>query len=538
MLPEATRPPWLYQKHKLEEFVENQNWTLNIVQLRCDRNRCQLVDDILEKIALKEHLQPSEFEKGLARNHLAVDLQNILQRWCGIGLEKTMQGSAFLGGPPTPPTSRWAPPLSMERINPVTKVEVTSPETTIFSPPVTAFNRIGSGNTYQPRARDTFSSSQHSTLSSRPTKRQLDGVDQYDDITKVAKIDRTSSFTCPYYARNKHAPDHAECANKTFPNPRKLKEHVWRWLKPFKCANCGEGFGREKTKAIHCEQRKTKCKTAVSTYEQSAEFRRDQQIESAKSTQEMIRIFDEYEKEVNEVNAQNTNSHEESSSSESEGSCSSPDNTSDSEMDGSGDGLGCVTQVRILERRPDRQCSESLHQAQVLREDSDSTIEGLSPQTPQDYSSQAIHGHQLSPSWQQEGGQNQFNPLHTRRKSAPPAYFTPIPSNNFVQESSMGAMELPKITITQHEPTLNFMNHNNSPIEFDSELYRMQNEISNRGSSYMTDPMDEGSQMTENDFSNINQGLLLGDRAIPQRVVIHSNGYGSVGPFFAGFKFN
>lgn len=78
-----------------------------------------------------------------------------------------------------------------------------------------------------------------------------------------------------------------------------FREHVWRWLKPFKCANCGEGFGREKTRAIHCEQRKTKCKTAVSTYEKSAEFRRDQQIETAKSTQEMIRIFDEYEKEVN-----------------------------------------------------------------------------------------------------------------------------------------------------------------------------------------------------------------------------------------------
>jgi hypothetical protein len=223
MLSEATRPPWLYQKHKLEEFVENQNWTLNIVQLRCDRNHCQLVDDILEKIALKEHLQPSEFEKGLARNHLAVDLQNILQRWCGIGLKKTMEGSALLGGPPTPPTNRWAPPLNMERINPVPKVEVTSPETTIFSPPATTFNCIGSGDTYQSRARDLFPSSQQPALSSRPTKRQLDGVDQYDDITKMAKIDRTSSFTCPYYARNKHTPDHAECAKKTFPNPRKLK---------------------------------------------------------------------------------------------------------------------------------------------------------------------------------------------------------------------------------------------------------------------------------------------------------------------------
>lgn len=220
-LSEATRPPWLYQKNKLEEFVENQNWTLNIVELRSDRNRCALVDNILEKIALVEQLKPSEFEKGLARNHLAVDLQNILQRWCGIGLKKTIEGSALLGGPPTPPTNRWAPPLSMERINHVPKVEVASPETIVFSPP--AFNCLGSGDGYQPRAQNIFPSSQQPTLSSRPIKRQLDGVDQYDDITKMARIDRTSSFTCPYYARNKHAPDHADCANKTFPNPRKLK---------------------------------------------------------------------------------------------------------------------------------------------------------------------------------------------------------------------------------------------------------------------------------------------------------------------------
>ncbi|KAH8155079.1 uncharacterized protein LAJ45_00088 [Morchella importuna] len=380
MLSEATRPPWLYQKHKLEKFVENQNWKLNIVDLRCDRNRCELVDNILEKIALTEQLKPSEFEKGLARNHLAVDLQNILQRWCGIGLKKTIEGSALLGGPPTPLTNRWAPPLSVGGVGPVPKVEVTSPETTVFSPPSTTFNCIGSGDAYQLRAQNIFPSSQHPILSSRPSKRQLDGVDQYDDITKMAKIDRTSSFTCPYYARNKHAPDHADCANKTFPNPRKLKEHVWRWLKPFKCINCGEGFGREKTRAIHCEQRKTKCKTAVSTYEQSAEFRRDQQIETAKSTQEMIRIFDEYEKEVNDVNAQNINNQERSSSSESEGSCSSPDNTSDSEMDGSGGCLKYTAPLRVeLEQRPVmavRQRSESLHQAHILREDSDSTLEG------------------------------------------------------------------------------------------------------------------------------------------------------------------
>lgn len=239
-----------------------------------------------------------------------------------------------------------------------------------------------------------------------------------------------------------------------------------------------------------------------------------------------------------DVNAQNINNHEGSSSSESEGSCSSPDNTSDSEMGGSGDCLEYAAQVRVkvLEQRPVmtvRQRSESLHQAHILREDSDSTLEGLSPQ----YSNRTIHGHQLSPSWQQEGDQNQFNPLHTRRKSAPSVYYTPLPSNNFVQESNIGTMEVPKITVTQHEPPLSFLNHNTSPIEFEPDLYQMQNEISNRESSYLAEPMDEGPQMTENDFSNMTQGLSLGNRNIPQTVVIQSPGFGSIEPFNARFRF-
>lgn len=76
------------------------------------------------------------------------------------------------------------------------------------------------------------------------------------------------------------------------------REHVWRFIKPFKCPNCGEGFGREKTKAIHCLQRKTPCiaTSTPSEYEGSPNHRRDQRIETAKSTHEMIKIFEDYEK--------------------------------------------------------------------------------------------------------------------------------------------------------------------------------------------------------------------------------------------------
>lgn len=530
MLSEATRPPWLYQKHKLEEFVQEHNWTLNIVQLRCDRNRCQLVDNILEKIALKERLNPSEFEKGLARNHLAVDLQNILQRWCDIGLQKTMEGSALLGSAQKPTINQWAPVIHVERFNAVPKVEVASPE-------ATTFNYVGSGDSYQqPRTRDTFPSSQQLPLSSRPVKRPLGDADQNDDVTKMPRIDRASSFTCPYYARNKHSPDHAQCADKTFPNPRKLKEHVWRWLKPFKCANCGEGFGREKTRAIHCEQRKTKCKKAVSTYEHSAEWHRDLQIESAKSTDEMIRIFDEYEKKVTESKSQNPNNRE-GSSAESEGSCSSPEpqndspnslgyNPSDSEMDGSGGEPKYETPrlVELVERGPPmaaRPRSESLHQTHILREGSGPTLEGLT----HDCSSGTTNGHQLSPSWPQGGDLNQFNPPQTRRKSEPLVHYSSITSNNFSQEPSVGSAGVPQITITHHEPPLDF------GISFEPEMYQMQDEI--RETSCM-DPMDEGSQ---NDFSDIGRELQMGNRSGSQTVILHSPGYGSIPSFNTRFRF-
>lgn len=91
------------------------------------------------------------------------------------------------------------------------------------------------------------------------------------------------------------------------------REHIWRFTKPFKCPTCAEGcvspillggprvlthqrFGREKTKAIHCDQRKVKCApTERNEYTGSAEQNRDRAIERAKNTQEILQIFKQYD---------------------------------------------------------------------------------------------------------------------------------------------------------------------------------------------------------------------------------------------------
>lgn len=80
------------------------------------------------------------------------------------------------------------------------------------------------------------------------------------------------------------------------------REHVWRFTKPFKCPTCGEGFGREKTKAIHCEQRKVKCTHNMNNnYEGSYEQQRDRDIEAARNTSEMLDIFAKYEQQKKDL---------------------------------------------------------------------------------------------------------------------------------------------------------------------------------------------------------------------------------------------
>lgn len=77
------------------------------------------------------------------------------------------------------------------------------------------------------------------------------------------------------------------------------REHIWRFTKPFKCHTCGEGFGREKTKAIHCDQRKVKCAptAAIFEYEGSIEQQRDRGVERARNTTEILGHFAEYDRQ-------------------------------------------------------------------------------------------------------------------------------------------------------------------------------------------------------------------------------------------------
>ncbi|RPB02267.1 hypothetical protein L873DRAFT_1826699 [Choiromyces venosus 120613-1] len=322
-----TRPSWLFEEHQLEAFIEQNNPTISLSTLRASRNDCKLVDSVLKQILSEQKIQttPGEFEMYWAKTHLALDLQSILKRWCGIGWDRTWEGSALRNLCPEVPKQQEDRNMddaatTIATITPTaTAVEqkIRLPKSESTSP------RFSSTNNFVARRQNSYSgwtpcngpeiqsleaeNAAAAVVSPRvypipvqpTTKRPFEDSEDYQ-IRRVSKSksvnfgDRTQ-FICPYHAQNTN--EHPDCANKSFPNPRKLKEHVWRWLKPFKCPTCGEGFGREKTRAIHCDQRKTKCKKMPSTYEGSAEQRRDQKIESAKSTKEMIEIFEEYERE-------------------------------------------------------------------------------------------------------------------------------------------------------------------------------------------------------------------------------------------------
>ncbi|CAZ85620.1 unnamed protein product [Tuber melanosporum] len=331
-----TRPSWLFEEHELEELIEQSNPTISLSALRASRNECKLVDSVLKQILSVQNIQttPGEFELYWAKTHLAMDIQSILKRWCSVGWDKTWEGSALrdlcleapkrhgdrdmddartttIVGAPTDTTAEQKVGLL--------KSEPTRPR----FPETPAARRQDSCSGWTPCNGPVVESvgAEVTAAAARRvypivSKRSLEDPDdpQARRVSRSKSVnfgDRTQ-FTCPYYARN--FDEHPECANKSFPNPRKLKEHVWRWLKPFKCPTCGEGFGREKTRAIHCDQRKTKCKWMPSTYEGSAEQRRDLKIESAKSTKEMIEIFEEYEQEKHNPRDSNsppssTNSH-------------------------------------------------------------------------------------------------------------------------------------------------------------------------------------------------------------------------------------
>ncbi|KAI5819302.1 hypothetical protein BZA77DRAFT_168041 [Pyronema omphalodes] len=232
MIPvNPTAPPWL-EKYDLATLISGYQFNLHPASLRSNRINDPLVDVLLENILKNEGIEPSDYERDMARRHLAVKLQMLLRVWVEEGLKATMDGSQL----------------------------------------------------YSYRKRNYEG---EDTDIQGPAKRVADGF--------VGDRD----FRCPYIVQNPDDKQHKDCEGKQFPNPRKLKEHIWRFTKPFKCPTCLEGFGREKTKAIHCDQRKVKCVPAEQNqYEGSHEQRRDRSIDRAKNTPEIIQIFQEYQDAV------------------------------------------------------------------------------------------------------------------------------------------------------------------------------------------------------------------------------------------------
>jgi hypothetical protein len=237
-----TRPPWLPED--LETLVFEHQFRVSINDLRNSRqNDCQIVGELLNSVLqrLSPGTQPSSYELGMARHHLAVELQRIFLRWCQEGLDKTLQGS-FLGmfsDPEQPPRK---------------DIQLRAPFR--FSSMTPSLNSPGQMFGLEP-----FRQPENQSLV--PMKRPSE-----DDESMPSKAGKYYSgseaggekdFRCPYYVRDPAT--HPECAGKRFPNPRKLKyetstpppqfangadrltggrEHIWRFTKPFKCPTCNE----------------------------------------------------------------------------------------------------------------------------------------------------------------------------------------------------------------------------------------------------------------------------------------------------------
>ncbi|TGZ80046.1 hypothetical protein EX30DRAFT_396619 [Ascodesmis nigricans] len=253
-MSQSLRPPWLETSEAVEKILQDENLTISITSLRNSRNDCPLVQQLLTTFTSKCLNTPSEWEQDIAKTHLALDVQNILSKWIESGRQATMEGS----------------PLAA-------MLEPKSPTRTVD---------LNTGVSVPQKRRSPDASSDDEGDDDEPEAKQQ----RYSPVTGE------KDFRCPYYILNQNDPAHQECKNKRFPNPRKLKEHIWRFTKPFKCYCCLEGFGREKTKAIHCNERKVKCvPVSINRYTGSLEQQRDEKINQARNTAEMINIFREYE---------------------------------------------------------------------------------------------------------------------------------------------------------------------------------------------------------------------------------------------------
>jgi len=245
-----TRPSWLFREHQLEALIERSNPTIPLSALRASRNECELVDSMLKQILLEQNIQttPGEFEMNWAKTHLAMDIQSILKRWCSIGWDKTWEGSALRNlctkVPEQHGDRNMDDATTIATIAPTDaaveqKVRLPVSEPHPIFPEAFPARRQNSHSGWTPcnglAVQSTKAGAAATTAGVSPRvypipvqpvpKRPFEDSDDYQ-IRRVSKSksvnfgDRTQ-FICPYHARNIN--DHPDCANKSFPNPRKLK---------------------------------------------------------------------------------------------------------------------------------------------------------------------------------------------------------------------------------------------------------------------------------------------------------------------------
>lgn len=198
-----TRPTWLAPQD-LEELLVEQNLQINITELRQNRNECKLTESLFAAIRqrLPEDRHTNEFELQYARILLAADVQRILIAWCEQGLKETMR--VTMGKLGLPYDAVQAPEVDQAGHNGC----MSSPD--VFT---AKYNTSGSGRILPqlciPQKRVYHDSCSHTE--ERKTRKT------YSPVTSTER-----DLRCPYHVMN---PDEHrfECANRNYPNPRKLK---------------------------------------------------------------------------------------------------------------------------------------------------------------------------------------------------------------------------------------------------------------------------------------------------------------------------
>ncbi|RPA84660.1 hypothetical protein BJ508DRAFT_323226 [Ascobolus immersus RN42] len=276
-----------------------------------------------------------------ARLFLAIEVQEIIRDWAVRGLQETEESSALRSSEPEPGLDYWSTVgVASRRSDSISSVRGRSfsdrpptlplptkawimsptsiPSSMTYSPlPTTTTTHIPTplstpcdvrpGNKRKFESEDNLRRLSDAAALVEPQRMHVHGVREGSEEEVGGPMGTQQlgkSHKCPYFVRDKTGRTHPKCAERTFPNPRKLKEHVWQTTRPYRCNICLFGFGRDKTRAIHVKERKKGCKPPPpgsallrEAYEHSPEAMRDRRIDAARSTEEIVQILDDYDRE-------------------------------------------------------------------------------------------------------------------------------------------------------------------------------------------------------------------------------------------------